>query len=352
LTAGSGDTEGLALDFGSIIVGGAGILGLWQALRLAEAGHRVSLVDAATNPLAANASRYAGAMLAPDCEGEAAPEIVRELGYRGLSRWREVLPGLVNRGTLVVAQARDRSEIVRFSRMTRGYEWADAERISALEPDLAGRFAHGLHSPDEAHMSTPEALLYLLDRVRAAGVDVCFSTPLPEDEAQGALVVDCTGLAATPRLSGLRGVRGERVLLRSADVRLSRPVRLLHPRHPLYVVPWGDGRYLVGATVIESDDAGQATVRSALELLGAAYALHPGFGEAEILEIGAGVRPAFADNVPRIRVSQGGRRIDVNGAYRHGYLLAPVLADAVADLVSQVPGADRHPLMHSATGIK
>ena len=71
---------------------------------------------------------------------------------------------------------------------------------------------------------------------------------------------------------------------------------------PLYVVPWGDGRYMVGATVIESDDAGPVTVRSALELLGSAYALHPAFAEAEIVEMGAGVRPAFADNVPKIVV--------------------------------------------------
>jgi glycine oxidase len=72
-------------------------------------------------------------------------------------------------------------------------------------------------------------------------------------------------------------------------------------------------------------------VRSALELLGAAYALHPAFGEAEILDLGAGVRPAFPDNMPRAVVREGGRRILVNGAWRHGFLLAPVLAKAVAD---------------------
>ncbi|MES0403817.1 MAG: FAD-dependent oxidoreductase, partial [Hyphomicrobium sp.] len=76
---------------------------------------------------------------------------------------------------------------------------------------------------------------------------------------------------------------------------------------------------------------GPVTVRSALELLGGAYALHSGFAEAEILEIGAGVRPAFPDNMPRVIVRDGGRHIFVNGAYRHGYLLAPVLAKAVAE---------------------
>jgi glycine oxidase len=105
-------------------------------------------------------------------------------------------------------------------------------------------------------------------------------------------------------------------------------VRLLHPRHPLYVVPWGNGRFMIGATVVESEAAGPITVRSALELLGAAYALHPAFAEAEILDAGAGVRPAFPDNVPKIVVR--GRTLYVNGLYRHGFLLAPVLAQQVA----------------------
>lgn len=69
-------------------------------------------------------------------------------------------------------------------------------------------------------------------------------------------------------------------------------------------------------------------MRSALELLGAAYALHPAFAEAEIVEAGAGVRPAFADNVPKVAVQ--GRTIYVNGLYRHGFLLAPALAELVA----------------------
>jgi glycine oxidase len=145
-------------------------------------------------------------------------------------------------------------------------------------------------------------------------------------------------MSAASELPTLRGVRGERLVIRSHEIRLRRPVRLLHPRHPLYVVPWTDGRFLVGATVVESEDAGAITVRSALELLGTAYALHPAFGEAEILETGAGVRPAFPDNLPHAEIRDGGRHILVNGAYRHGFLLAPVLAEAVAGfLANQAP---------------
>jgi glycine oxidase len=123
-------------------------------------------------------------------------------------------------------------------------------------------------------------------------------------------------------------VRGERIVVKTREVNLARPVRLLHPRFPLYVVPWGNGVYMIGATVIESEEAGPITLRSALDLLSAAYALDPAFAEAEIVLQGAGARPAFPDNRPRIMV--GRRYIYVNGLYRHGFLLAPVLAELMA----------------------
>lgn len=313
-----------------ITVVGAGILGLWQALTLARRGHDVRLVETSPTPFASSASVHAGAMLCPDSEAEAAPEIVRDSGRRGLALWRQTYPALVDAGSLVVAPPRDQPELTRFARMTERHRTLDAAEIGTLEPDLAGRFSTALYFPDEAHMATPAALAFLLDAVRAAGARIEFGVAW-RDHSGSDIVIDCRGLAARAELPSLRGVRGERLLIRTEDVKLSRPVRLLHPRHPLYVVPWGDGRFLVGATMIESEDEGPATVRSALDLMGAAYTLHPGFGEAQILETGAGVRPAFPDNVPRAIVRDGGRRIFVNGAFRHGFLMAPVLAEAVAD---------------------
>jgi glycine oxidase len=311
----------------AITVVGAGILGLWQALTLARAGHRVRLQEASADPFARSASLYAAVMLAPEREAETAPPLLRALGCEGIALWRALYPGLVMAGSLVVAAARDRVELERFAKHTQGHERLDAKALQSLEPDLEGRFASGLYFPQEAHMPAPDALAFVLDEVRRAGVEVLFGvSALPKDCD---VVVDCRGLAARGELADLRGVRGERLIVRSREIALNRPVQLLHPRHPLYVVPWGDGRYVIGATVLETEDDGPVTVRSALELLGAAYALHPAFGEAEILDLGAGVRPAFPDNMPRAIVRDGGRRIFVNGAYRHGFLLAPVLANRV-----------------------
>ncbi|HEY7669572.1 MAG TPA: FAD-dependent oxidoreductase [Hyphomicrobium sp.] len=309
---------------------GAGILGLWQALTLARAGHRVRLIEATPEPFARAASLYAGVMLAPEREAETAPPQLRDLGNEGIALWRALYPDLVTAGSLVVAAARDRVELDRFARHTQGHVSLDAKALQSLEPDLEGRFATALFFPEEAHMSAPAALTFMLQEVRSAGVEVVFGVDAGTERADD-VVVDCRGLGARELLPDLRGVRGERLIVRSREIKLSRPVQLLHPRHPLYVVPWGDGHFMIGATVIETEDDGPVTVRSALELLGAAYALHPAFGEAEILDLGAGVRPAFPDNMPRAIVREGGRRILVNSAYRYGFLLAPVLAEAVRD---------------------
>ena len=316
---------------------GAGVAGLTTAVTLAERGAHVTLVER-SRELGDNASWLAGGMLAPFCEGESAPQTVVDLGQGAIDWWSARVPGVTREGTLVVAPARDTSEIDRFAARTTSHLRVDEKRIAELEPDLAGRFRKGLFFADEGHLDPRVALSALTERLRAKGGEIRFGV---DGEALGDtdVVVDCRGWAAREALPLLRGVRGEMMRIRTAEVTLRRAVRLLHPRIPLYVVPRGQGEFMIGATMIESAEKGAVSVRSAIELLSAAYALHPAFGEAEILEMKAGVRPAFPDNEPRVEARDG--RIFVNGMYRHGFLLSPFCAEKAAEMAMDSAAAHR-----------
>jgi glycine oxidase len=311
-----------------VTVVGAGVAGLTVALELNERGLAVEVIERG-RAVGGGCSRMAGGMLAPWCERAATDETVARLGVPSIDWWLRHFPGTVRNGSLVVAPSRDQVELTRFAQRTDAFEWCDEAGIASLEPDLAGRFRRALFFPREAHLDPRRALPALAEALNVRGVPIRFGV----DQAEADFVIDCRGLAARDVLSDLRGVRGEMVVIRSRDVSLSRPVRLLHPRLPLYIVPRGEGVFMVGATSIESETLGGVSVRSAVELLNAAYTLHPAFGEAEILELGADLRPAFPDNLPAVR--RGPRGLLVNGLYRHGFLLAPAMARQAADLVEK-----------------
>jgi glycine oxidase len=309
---------------------GAGIAGLWQALALAKTGCEVTVYERDNEAMTQSASHFAGGMLAPWCESEAAEPVILRLGLRSLDLWREQVPDLPFNGSLVVAHPRDRADFDRFARMTGGHERLGTERIAALEPALDGRFREALFFAGEGHVEPRRILPRRRQRLDDLGVGIHFETEHEPDADR--ITVDCRGLAARDTAPALRGIKGEMIVVETTEIALSRPVRLLHPRWPLYIVPREDNRFMIGATSIESEDRG-VSVRSALELLSAAYAVHPAFGEARIVEIGAGLRPAFPDNLPRIDID--GRRIAVNGLYRHGFLLAPALGELTAAYVQR-----------------
>jgi glycine oxidase len=322
----------------TVLVKGAGVAGLAAAFELSRRGIAVEVVDAAEN-IGAGASSYAGGMLAPYCEREAAAEAVLTLGLSSADWWEEAVPGEVfRRGTLVVAAGRDRGELDRFAARTRGHEWVNGNTIGGLEPDLAGRFDRALFFPEEAHLDPRRAMAGLHMALVGRGVRFHLGSADVPSEASYSAVVECTGAAAIATTPGLRGVRGEMLFLETSEISLSRPVRLLHPRHPLYIVPRENHRFMVGATMIETDDDGPITARSLMELLNAAYAVHPAFGEARLVETGVGIRPAFVDNLPRVLDRDDS--LAIAGMYRHGFLLAPAMARQLAE---RLCGAEQPP---------
>jgi glycine oxidase len=314
-----------------VTVIGAGVAGLAAALELCERGAEVEVIERTARLGDAACSWCAGGMLAPWCEGESAPPEVVELGALALDWWAQRVPGVARKGTLVVAAPRDAAEIERFAARTSRHERVDEGRIGELEPDLAGRFRKGLFYPGEGHLDPRVALASLAERLVARGASVRFGRELEPLARLDGRVLDCRGFAARDALAELRGVRGEMLVLRTKEIAFARPIRFLHPRIPLYVAPRAGGLFMVGATMIESAARGSVTARSAIELLSAAYALHPAFGEAEIVEMRADVRPAFPDNVPR--VFQQGAVTYLNGFYRHGFLLSPAFARRAATMI-------------------
>ena len=316
----------------SVNVVGAGIAGTWQALAFARAGFSVTLHERGNAAMTQATSHFAGGMLAPWCERESSEPLITRLGIRSLDLWREVLPQTPFNGSLVVAHPRDRNDFDRFAKLTTDHERLDQDGVVKLEPWLDGRFRDALFFADEGHVEPRTVLPKLHEKLNAAGAQIEFESDVAPDDLKSGIVIDCRGLSARDRFPDLRGVKGEMIVVETDEVQLSRPVRLIHPRWPLYIIPRDGNRFMIGATSIESEDTG-VSVRSALELLTAAYAIHPAFAEARIVEIGAGLRPAFPDNLPRISIEK--TTIAVNGLYRHGFLLAPALAELTLNYVQR-----------------
>jgi glycine oxidase len=336
-----------------IAVIGAGIVGLTQALWLQRQGHRISVFERGSERLDHHCSHVGAGMLAPYCELSEAEDEVARWGETALDLWRTIVPTLAQpvhltcEGTLVVAHRQDRAGMQHLAeRVERAgfgarLRWLRRDELRELEPELEGRFGEGLYLAPEGEIDPRSLLPALVATLRRDGARVEFGAEV-EDVAPGEIavrgerlafdwVLDCRGLAANDRIPDLRGVRGEILALHTSEVRLRRPIRMMHPRYPLYIVPRPENRFVIGATSIESDSLRPATVRSALELLSAAYALHPAFAEAEVVEMKVHCRPTLPDHLPRI--IQQDNLLRINGLYRHGYLLSPLVAETVATFI-------------------
>lgn len=337
------------------IIAGAGLMGSLAGWQLARAGHRVTLLERSQSGQPEAAAHTAAAMVAPFSERAVSDPAVFEYGKRSLTLWPSLLQQLSQdsgelhafqqHGSLLIAHPSDRAEMNDFQHHLKRYglatdpavEPVDRQRIAELEPELAGRFEQGLFMSSEGHLANRPMLACLHRTIVRLGGEVRYGVSVDIDgedwRCEGELLhadgyLDTRGVGAQPNIPGLRGVRGEVLWVESNEVRIQRPVRLLHPRYRLYLVPKGEGRYILGATELESDDRSPMTVRSSLELLSALYTISPRFGEANILEMTTNLRPALPNHCPDIQVN--GCVARVNGLFRHGYLLAPALLESLS----------------------
>ncbi|MEY4736501.1 MAG: hypothetical protein RL302_820 [Pseudomonadota bacterium] len=348
-------------------IAGAGLVGRTLAWRLLRMGYRVSLFDKDQRDAQSSASMVAAAMLSPLAELAVSDTVVFALGQRSMQLWPQWIDELHTdnptdpatltyfrqQGTLVVAHGPDKSSLDHFTRLLRhklpaGYQdqvkTLDSASLAALEPALAGRFSEGLHLQGEGQLSNDQWMAALAVELTRLGVAWHEGTTVDRLQANRIhtgsaywdvdVAVDARGVGSKPALPALRGVRGEVLRVECRGVTLQHPVRLMHPRYQLYVAPRPDHTFVVGATELESEDTGEITLRSMLELGSALYSLHPAFGEARVTSLKAALRPALDNDRPACALHDGVWHI--NGLYRHGYLCAPALVESLIEkLVEQ-----------------
>jgi glycine oxidase len=285
-------------------------------------------------------------MIAPTTEAADSSPLIEPMGRYSLSRWPQWLAELPvpvfyrEDGTLLLWHRENAGEAERVAkicdlRSTEGHiEHLGNTQVREMEPALGTRFSRALYVRGEAQVDNRSFLLAVALALQDQGVECHWNTYISDDEFPVAgIVVDCRGMGAKCAWPKLRGVRGEIVRLYAPEIELRCMLRLLHPRLPVYIVPRAEGRVVVGATSIESDDQSTISVRGALELLSSAYSVLPGLAEARILEFNTQVRPALPNNAPSIHFDRQRKLLQINGLYRHGFLLTPAIVEEVLTLL-------------------
>ena len=361
-----------------VAVVGGGVIGLCAAWRAAQRGLSVALIE--RDRPGAGASSVAAGMLAPVTEAEFA-----DTGHRGLrlglaaaELWpacaadlREATGtdvGLRSTGTLVVARDRDEAEALEREiafRESLGLRTARlrASQARELEPALAPTVRLALEAPDD-HSVDPRLVLAALAGAAAAhgarivsGAEVTAvelddagervtGVALADGRRVGAEQVVIAAGAWSPGVTGLpeavsvpvRPVKGQILRLRdpAGPGLLTRVLRY----EGGYVVPRGDGRYVLGATVEERGYDRTPTVGGVLEMLREARELLPGVTELVLEEVGVGLRPGSPDNLPFVGPGALSGLVWATGHHRNGILLAPLTGELVAATLTGEPPSE------------
>ncbi|MGO9487726.1 MAG: glycine oxidase ThiO [Solirubrobacteraceae bacterium] len=346
-----------------LLVVGGGVIGLTLAWRAGASGMSVTVIE--RDGLGEGTSRVAAGMLAPVAEVEfgAAGRRLLDLGLRSAALWpgfaeqlaevSGVAVGLRRTGTLLLARDADEAAELERQLAFRRSLGLDVRALRpsaarALEPALAPALRMALEVPDD-HAVDPRLVLAALRgaclaggvalrehapvarvvhrRGRVSGVTLQDGEQLAADTvalAAGAWTEEIGGLPAAPPV---RPVKGQIVRLRdpAGPGLLERVVRF----DGGYLVPRGDGRLVLGATVEEQGFELGATAGGVYELLRDARELVPGIAELEIEELSVGLRPGTPDNLPAIGPGALEGLVWATGHHRNGILLAPLTAELV-----------------------
>ncbi len=346
----AGDTRAETIYMKAGVVG-AGIMGQLLALGLLNAGWEVSVFERNTDITKINCSMAAAGLLTPISELITNDLIICDLGMAAINKhWPLIFNQLQqpiyfqNQGSLLLAHPRDQAELTRFINSLRNKLHKSSYSIEQqIKPVITTDFEPELSKISSGYCFTSEGCLDNQAIMKQLQIHLSRHASWKNEDVKKIIggkiithqlsqsfdmVFDCRGLAAKTSFVDLRGVRGELAWVQAPEVNIQRPIRLLHPRYSLYIVPRPDSIYILGASEIEAEDNSAITIKTLLELLSSAYYLHPGFAEARLLHTITHSRPTLPDQLPKIKYRDN--FIAVNGLYRHGFLIAPSL---VADIL-------------------
>jgi len=347
-----------------VAVVGAGVVGLAIGWRAAQRGLRVIVLDRAERP-GAGTSAVAAGMLAPISETIATELPLMRLGLASVGAYPQFVeelsdtsgmdPGYLRCGTLLAARDGDEAEALARELELRHSLGLSVDRLRAsearrLEPALAPTLRLALEIPDDHAIDPRKLSAALAVALTRAGGELRVGAPVravasAQDEITGvtledgaAIPADNVVVAAGPWSSSLDGIpEGARIPIHPIKGQI---LRLHDPAGPGlltrvlrmtggYVVPRGDGRYVIGATMEERGFDTTVTVGGAFELLRNAFEVLPSVTELVIDELSAGLRPATPDNAPAIGPGVLPGLHWAVGHYRHGILLTPITAELV-----------------------
>nr|WP_156612080.1 glycine oxidase ThiO [Auraticoccus cholistanensis] len=348
-----------------MIVGG-GLIGTATAWRLAQRGHRVTVV---AGDRSRAASQVAAGMLAPVTESTFTETPLMALNLASLERWDAFAtelaeaggrdPGLHRHPTVSVAATPDDAARLRDLARWLADQGQDCRPLTSrelrtTEPLLGPAVRSGLLVERDWSCDNRRLWLALQAAAERAGVrTVAGSVTAVEhdgDRVTGVrtdggelLPADRVVLASGAWAGGhelpfelpVRPVKGQILRLAAGDLpRLSTTVRAFSQGFEVYLVPRSDGEVVVGATVEELGFDERVTAGGVYELLRDARRVVPVSAEYELTECRVGWRPGTPDNAPVLGPSPlEGLELAV-GMHRNGVLLTPLVAELVARSVA------------------
>jgi glycine oxidase len=314
-----------------VAVIGGGPIGLAIAYRAQQRGASVVVLDAGGD----GAYRHAAGMLAPVTEAQPGEDPLLRMCLDSHARWpafaEELELPLNTCGTLAVARDGDDAEALDRLHAYRTRVGLASERLlpsaaRRAEPALAPSVRLALDVPTDWSVDPMALVAALRARVPVETRRVERIADVHAGRVVVAAGVGSRALAGVP----IRPVKGQVVRLRGERL-VDRTIRTLDA----YLVPRGDGRYVLGATMEERGDTAP-TAGGVFELIRDMSEVVPGILEFEIEAVTAGLRPATPDNAPIVEEREGGL-IVATGHHRNGILLTPITADVVAAMLERVP---------------